>query len=67
MLYLMTIEERLIAERQFSGGLRTDILDHCVSGEDVGLISAAVVNSGLSSNVQLTEWSRSCQVFFALG
>jgi hypothetical protein len=66
MLYLTTIEERLIAERQFSGGSRTDILDHCVSGEDVGVISAAVVNSELSPNVQFTEWFRSCQMFFAL-
>jgi hypothetical protein len=67
MLYFLVIEERLIVERQFSGGSHADSLDLCINGEDIGAILAVVVNSELSPNVQFTEWPRSCRMFSALG
>jgi hypothetical protein len=61
------MDERLIVERQFSGGWHADNLDLCIGGEDNGAVLAAVVNSELSANVRFTEWSRSCRMSFALG
>jgi hypothetical protein len=51
------MDERLIVERQFSGGWHAYNLDSCIGGEDNGGVLAAVVNAELSANVRFTEWS----------